>query len=838
MIASSVLRRTFTSLGYKAGNIVNDYRFAAVDVRDSPIVGAEAAVFFDEPPSYRNAAIGVVRVPVGEDAALVVQSRRSLGAPFFIAIDDQHVSAWVVAPDGARKLGAATADQWEEFVSQHQANWQAQAVRRAKAVRVREPSAQQLLFDPSVVYAIQGQVQQALSELLERFLQQFVTDDASQLSIEQDYRVLFPLVFRMLAAKILFDREDKRIASVDRADIKGVVDFVSQLYSLPPLSLKWTKAQKSQLECAWWMLRDGLYVRNIAADDLAFVYENTLITPETRRDFGTHSTPASVAEYVVRSLGLPSGDELLQLNVYEPFAGSCVFLTAAMRRFKELLPPHWSAAVQHRHLVTHFAASELDQFACEIARLSLILADYPNANGWHIHNEDLFDGLALARRLSGAQIVLCNPPFEDFDTDSPARSKAKSVHKPIEALGRFIEAAPQCLGVVMPQGFSSHTKYQEVLASVLARYADVEILALPENTFAHATVGAVVLIAQNPRGTATTLTPTSLRRSVVHRRDFARFERTLQPSTVEIAQVSSVAAPGLQLLDPLREVWEYLQDCPSLGDVAQVHRGLEWNIDQSLASSSRTAKGKKPGLHRLRTSISQFRILDHVYLEARPEFLRGGAAQLPWQLPKVVCSAVRLSRGPWRLAAAVDTSGLLLSQQFFGIWPRGADAGIQSLEAIAAVLNSPLANAYSRAHDPEKRLRVSTMAALPLPKSLADPGLHGLIDEYTKLSAADGPLFGGSTHRLSEMLMAIDAAVLAAYDLPPKLEKALLAAVGSLGRPCGHSFDPYPGLGEAGAISLRQRLALRGQRVPLARSAWAQILAPLPDDVADVFEVV
>jgi len=80
--------------------------------------------------------------------------------------------------------------------------------------------------------------------------------------------------------------------------------------------------------------------------------------------------------------------------------------------------------------------------------------------------------------------------------------------------------------------------------------------------------------------------------------------------------------------------------------------------------------------------------------------------------------------------------------------------------------------------------------------------------------------------------------VLAAYDLPPKLEKLLLQHVGSQGRPCGHAFDPYPGLDEPGAISLRQWLSLQGQRVPLARSAWAEILAPLPQDVADVFGAV
>jgi hypothetical protein len=311
----------------------------------------------------------------------------------------------------------------------------------------------------------------------------------------------------------------------------------------------------------------------------------------------------------------------------------------------------------------------------------------------------------------------------------------------------------------------------------------------------------------------------------VHRRDVVGDELGAEPLGL-----------CLQLLDPLRDLWEYLRDAPRLGDVAHIHRGIEWGQDQSLASTSRPGKGKKAGLHRIRDSLAQFRVLGHVFLDVSEGALRRGAGIGSWHLPKVVCSAVRLTRGPWRLAAAVDTQGLYLSQQFFGIWPKDPNTESEALEAIAAVLNSPLANAYTSTHDPEKRLRVSVLGKLSLPTSLDVASLHRLIAQYTELASQDGPLFGGTSGQLSDVLMAIDAAVLAAYDLPPRLERALLSYVGSSGRPCGHRFDPYPGLDQPGAIPLNQRLALRSHHVPLTQSTWAQILAPLPDEIADVFE--
>lgn len=837
MIRTAVLRQTFSSLGYKPGAIVSNYRFAAVNLEGAPVRCADAAVFFDEPPSYRNAAIGIVDVPDGIDPVQAITERRALGAPFFIAIEAKGLSAWVLSPDGAQKVATAEGDNWDQFISEHGTQWQAQAVRRAKAVQVRDPSKQKLLFDPAVVFTIQSQVHQALSKLLQRFLDVFETTGRSELSMQLHYRVLFPLVFRMLAAKILFDREDKRIANVGRGDVRAVVEFVSRLYTLPPLALKWSKAQQLQLQSSWQILLDGLFVRNIAADDLAFIYENTLITPETRRVFGTHSTPTAVAEYVVRSFHLPSGPELQNLRVYEPFAGSCVFLTAAMRRFKEVLPSEWTSAMQHRHLVNHFAASELDQFACEIARLSLILADYPNANGWHIHNEDLFDGTSLTRRVKEADMVLCNPPFEDFEVGSSNRLIASSVYKPVDVLSRILVNPPSFLGVVMPDGFGTHKKYETLVERIFDLYGDIEILALPENTFAHAAVGAVVVIAQRIRHEEQD-ERTILRKSEILRRDFADFEASLQPSNVQTADLRGTLAPGLALLDPLREVWDYLSDAPLLGELVNIHRGMEWNIDQSKASSTKPGKGKKPGLHRLTESLAQFRVLNHVYLETRDEFLLYRAGELPWHEPKVVCNAVRLTRSPWRLAAAVDTTGLRLSQQFFGIWPKDPASALTDLHALAAILNSPVANAFSYTHDPAKRLRVSVMSRLPMPKRHTIAGLQGLISEYAKVANEDGPLFGGSAARLSELLMAIDAAVLGAYDLPPRLEKAVLTFVGSEGRPCGHAFDDYPGTGEVGAIPLHQRLTLPSAVVPIGRSAWGQILAPLPQDVADVFESV
>lgn len=824
MIAAAQIKSSLMALGYLSGEILEGYQFAAVNEPGKPVRESLLAAFFDSPPSYRNAAFGVIEEPSEAAAKAAVDAQVALGAPFMLVLGRERVSAWTYARDGASKMDEAPASEWDSFSAKHAAHWSAASVRRLKSVQVRKLEARQAtLFDPRILYTIQVQVQTALDELLRAFVTAFQTG-ARRLQ----QRLLLPLAFRLLAAKILFDRGDARVSEVDKGDVKAVVDIVNKLYSLEPLNLAWAGPIRKQLERSWIALLSGVYVRNIAADDLAFVYENTLIDPDTRKEFGTHSTPSAVAEYIVRSFSLPEGRDLEDLCVYEPFAGSCVFLTAAMRRFKELLPSQWPAERLHEHLVSHFSASEIDQFACEIARLALILADYPMANGWRVANEDLFTGDTLSRRLDSAQVVMCNPPFEDFE-----RVKANcSIHKPIAALEAMLTRRPPYLGIVMPPGLESHKKYKSSIESLTDKYRDVELLHIPEGSFKHAGVAATILIAQGPRPQHSLV---RLRRSLVSRGERARFEQTLEPSTIETAEVDVRTAPGLIGLRPLQDVWAYILSYPVLGHFARIHRGLEWKSGhQASASSPRPFKGGRRGLHRAE-ALYQYRVKAAAYLDCSPGSLRGNTAmERPWQAPKVVCNAIRRSRLPWRLTAAVDEAGLVLSQQFFGIWLN--EDSPYTLLGIASALNSPLANAFSFVHDPEKGLRIDVMAALPLPEKDVGQEIATLILEYMHATVAgESGLFAAQSSRdASDVLMEIDAAVLAAYDLPPKMEKTLLKYMNIGGkRPCGHAFDPYPGTEGQGAIPLRlQILHSRGNQATLAD--WREILAPLPDSVADI----
>src|SRR5262249_5919666 len=120
-------------------------------------------------------------------------------------------------------------------------------------------------------------------------------------------------------------------------------------------------------------------------------------------------------------------------------------------------------------------------------------------------------------------------------------------------------------------------------------------------------------------------------------------------------------------IPPLSDLWEYMSEYPKLESVFDLHLGARWVYDQRDALSASRKKGFRPGLFNAE-DVRQFYIPKTNFVDMEPSHLTHATAR-NWESPKIITNAVRLSRGPWRLAAAVDRAGLVFSQQLLGLWP-------------------------------------------------------------------------------------------------------------------------------------------------------------------------
>lgn len=752
-------------LGYASEALIRDYTFADVLSATGDPRRVELAAFTQVPESYRSAAFGVVN----DESEETLIERRALGAPILFSIGHGDVGVWRVGAQGApRLLERVGLNALHDLFQRNAERWRPQSVHRAKSLGQAHSAYQLDFVDLGLLPAIEHEVENKLDQLLRKVVEELMSGLGSETE-----EAVFRTTFRLLAAKILLDRQHPAARSWQLASVVDVLTGIENYYGLgrytsEPLN----GVPQASAETAWRTLLQAINFRNISSDSLAFVYENTLVTKDTRRRFGTHSTPRQVAEYVVSRLDLSTFD-LDGLTIFEPFTGAGAFLVAALRHLRDLLPEGLSGEQRHALLVPRIRGAEIDAFACEVATLSLILADYPNANGWKIANEDLFRPAALAQQVGAAKIVLCNPPWEDFDVNERAaypEMAAKSYSKSMAVLRTVLEAEPEGIGFVIPQGFLRQQQYTLLRQAIADRYGRVELTSLPDRTFQRAGFEAAVLIASQRRVNVEDRA-VRLISTVVADRDRADFLATGK-LTAERRRTKVVRAGDLWIGE-LDELWEVVERLPRLGGRADVHRGLQWREQSSGVSAFPRVHFSK-GVFKPADSLSQFGLHNLVYLNMSPESAyRPSPLGRAWDRPKVLANVARLSRGPWRMAAAVDRSGLVASQGFFGIWPTTDEL---PLEALAALLNGPLANAFVTERASNQHFTNDLVKQIPIPKR----PMNRVVEVVKRFQAAREmaddqalkPL--GSDEYLNRLLIDIDAEVLRAYDLPPRLERRLL----------------------------------------------------------------
>jgi type I restriction-modification system DNA methylase subunit len=773
-----ILRR-LAALGYRGDLLTEGYEFPDWLLPNRPIRVAPAAAFARTPQAYDSACFAVL-LPNGKSGAELVAEYRSLGAPFAFEITEDSVVYWTVGRDVARTRRVLTIrpDELERVFADNEQEWTCKSVLRVKNLAITLGPRQGEL-DLGLIPTLEAEIERKLDALLREVLLE--ATGSSPTTRPQD---LFRLVFRFLAAKVLRDRGHPPFSALsDFLDADAVLRMVSRFYREELKPIADTRTRRAIAQALW----NRVDFRNLSVEVLAYIYENTLVDKSTRKKYGTHSPPHNIARYIVHRLPferITQGERL----IVEPFSGHGIFLMASLQHLRDFLPNDTDEAERHSYFVKRLRGYEIDQFATEVSRLCLMLADFPNRNGWELHNEDVFQSKQFTRDLSRAGVVLCNPPFEDFDAEDRALYKPRSLHKPEELMHRVLDAIPNAamLGFVLPQAFLDGANYREIRARLVNRFDEIETVGLPDRVFHISQQTAALLIAKMPRRENRPFV--SITYTQVADKDRARFLAEYAFTRRDSQVKSCVAAEESLKVVALREIWDRLEHCPNLASVVtQLHRGVEWKQpfkDRYISIDQKP--GFERGFHRVK-GIRSFQPPATTFLCTEKENRRGKAWELPWQLPKVLANASRISRGQWCLAAFEERDGLLASQNFHALWPREP----WTPKTLAAVLNGPIANAFVSCRESEQqRSRIETLEKLPMPNfTLKDFEVtDGLVEEYVRLvdhsrlpfppdrDVSSGLLFwrGNDLQRARKVLLEIDATVLKAYGLPPRMEREVL----------------------------------------------------------------
>ena len=782
------IKQGFRNLGYVGGLLQEDYQFADYSGPNITVNSVPLAAFAQEPTNYRNASFGVA-ISNGLAGAELIQHYRPLGAPQFLEIGDALISRWRVVGNGRPELlQEITPGQLPGLFAEHAHNWSPEVILRLKSSG--QVATQLDFLDLNLLPMLEYEVRTKLDELLRDTVTLAAdTFSSKRRFANENYPKLFRLIFRLITAKVFADRRQQGDWTND--DPRSVVESVEQFYARNS-ALEPVLDHFDTQQVVWDRIKNTFHFQNLSVDSLAYVYENTLVTPETRKLYGIHSTPPAVAEYIVRRLPF---EDLAheQRRVFEPFSGHSVFLVAAMQRLRELLPPSMGPDERHDYFVRMLSGIEIDDFAREVAQLSLMLADYPNPDGWRLHGEDAFLSDHFDDELKNANIVLCNPPFELFDPDQRARyDNLQSVWKPAEILHRVLSHPPDLLGFVLPKVFLTGNGYSRLRSGIGRAYSSIELLALPDRVFQHSDTETVLLIASGVSKPSVHLTTGEM----------YTWERkasySVRPSYEVHRQVENAEdAFSESMWNPLLpEVWDATSRMPRLRDLCSIHRGIEYNVpfraNRHMLESQERFPGSAQGIRTVKHSVEPYLINRTVFLDVSPDLMRTQAHELPWHQPKLVVNASRLSRGPWKISASLDSVGLTCYRNFHGVW----SSKDLPLEVLAAILNGPVANAFVSTRRDTRYIRVQSLNDIPVPPmdKLQQENISSLVLQYLEIRGqwSAGTLeLSNAQEECVDALMAIDAEVLKLYGLPPRTERMLLDHFRNYSRPGAVRFLEY-----------------------------------------------
>jgi hypothetical protein len=833
----SQVRKNLEQCGYSNGLLRTDYVYEDGTGEHTVILAGFARPVYDS----RTSCISVIKCDeLLRATEQYVNQFRGLGAPIIFVCCNGTLQWWNVGTRGAKCEKTVSKNEVKGFFSAHKEEFSPDRIWRAKNLG-RVDTTQQLSFvDIGLMPLLEYEMGKRLGGLMNRIIGLLRNGFANkQLKMPQNQRWIFRAAFWLLCAKILKDKGVNGFLRIDLGDVDNVLKAVKNHYQANPkeLVIVQTEQQAQALKDAAEEIKKFASLSNLTTEAFAYMYENVLVDKNLRSALGIHATPSYLVDYIVWQLWpwirqIPEDRRV----ILEPACGHAPFLTGAMRLLRELF--EGSENEFHGYAQKHLTSIEMDSFAREIARLSLTIADVPNPNGWKIEESDIYQDDILSKKAEKAKILLCNPPFGNFTLAEQrvyksTGQKLNCFNKAAEMLWRTLPymSKGSVFGVVLPQGFLHKPNLAQLRKMLVEQFELAEICTLPENVFSTAKHKSTVLLGRKYVDVKKMFgLSNKIRFRRIQKWELDRFRDSYRALTDEIYQSKFDIPPLYDFrLQLLHEVWEYCHSFSRLSKVTEGGRGLEYKTRPKKGESYNRKKHLQPnaqtisdhkftgairGCDKFARNIMLTETPKLFWMNLAPEVISRPRWGTETGTPQVLLNSIRVGDGPWRLKALIDSKGYPVTTRFIVVRPKIKE---WSLEAIWAILNSPLANAYAYCHSLERNNQTGTIRNIPIPN--CDPySLHrltNLVQDYFDLYDSKGKILHSDVDakEARHRMLAIDAEVMKLYNLPPKLERHILYLFAGWERKgVDFQFKGYYPEGFESAVPLHEYLSDEYQR--------------------------
>ena len=442
---------------------------------------------FSDPVRHdlHTSCIAAQRVPADTDVQVALNKLSYLAAPLALLLQTESVDIWPVTSNSTpQRIQRVSYDQLSDYLGKHARDFHPATLTATKTTG-GQPSFFDL--DRSLFEFAYEATQQILVEKFEAAVGATKNAVGNRGGLKPGE--LTKAVLQILAAAIL---EDKLLLGEEPSSNVG--DLIHRSAKLYGQYFDVTSLERIGLDVGqvtYDSLRSSVTFRSFTNEMLGYFYEHALVDPDLRRELGVYYTPRSVAKRILARLpveDIPPGERV----VFDGSSGSGNLLLAAFERIGDLLPSGWDRSQRHSYLVQRIHGVDVDQFATQVAGLSLFFIDLPAGDTWNVKAADFMSSDSASLPKSPT-IVVGNPPFKELRSSEGRREQRASLF-----LAKYLDLLMPggLLGVVLPETFLENSSCRDARSRLLNECEILELWHLPEGTFPMSSAATVVVIAR------------------------------------------------------------------------------------------------------------------------------------------------------------------------------------------------------------------------------------------------------------------------------------------------------------------------------------------------------
>lgn len=486
---------------------------------------------------------------------------------------------------------------------------------------------------------------------------------------------------------------------------------------------------KELLDEIYQNLNKSINYQSVDHELLGYFYESTLLqlsetkAENIRREFGIYYTPRILSQEIVSSIPFER-IPVSERYVLDGTCGSGSLLLSACKRLEELVSDEKAEFDRHKYLTEMIEGYDIDKFASEVARLSLLLYSLPYGNKWNIRAGDLLH--INKSKIQTPFVIVGNPPYEEV------RGNSHKVQKAAAFVDRYLEwlHADGFIGIILPESFLQNDSSIQQRELLLKKFDIMELWMLPGQVFQN-NCSTIVIIAQKKKAQDNNITKIKIlvrkKESVknyfkLRKWDF-EFFANIQKRWREEPKYRISVSPAEDILQKI------VKEKKTLGQITKNVMGI------MLPSDYRFSQLKFDGWVPYIANANNFRkyVMSPEMSENVRFFDYHMSDEQEWEL-KSKYKGLRLRRDHESIFAAsnkvlvkmsstpgkincieafVDEEGCYPSHSFLAIISE--DTRVSNY-VLCALINSKLVNAYVRRACVKRTLTTSVVRSIPVPE--------------------------------------------------------------------------------------------------------------------------